>query len=125
MGQSLPAVISVVDDDDGVRRSMQVLLGAFGYDVHTFASAEEFLISPDLQQTSCVISDVQMPGLSGIELQEFLRTKGYRIPVILITAFPDEHVRRRAMQAGAAAFLDKPVSEANLMFCLARKLKTA
>src|SRR5215469_9321784 len=118
----LNAVVSIIDDDGVVRNSIQSLLESFGYNVHTFASAEEFLTSRQLHETSCVISDVQMPGLSGIELQERLRTEGYRIPVILVTGYP-ERVRHRAMQTGVASFLSKPISESNLIRCLDRALK--
>jgi FixJ family two-component response regulator len=119
----LKAVVSVIDDDELVRNSIQSLLQSLGYNVHTFASAEEFLTSQQLHQTSCVISDVQLPGLSGIEFEALLRTEGYHIPVILITGHPDERVRDRAMRAGAASFLSKPISEANLTRCLDRALK--
>jgi FixJ family two-component response regulator len=117
----IKAVVSIIDDDELVRNSIQSLLQSLGYNVHTFASAEEFLTSQQLHQTSCVISDVQLPGLSGIEFEALLRTEGYHIPVILITGYPD--VRDRAMRAGAASFLSKPISEADLIRCLDRALK--
>jgi FixJ family two-component response regulator len=118
------AVVSIIDDDEGVRKSIQSLLQSLGYSVvHSFASVEEFLASRELHQTSCVISDVQMPGLSGIELQAILRTDGYRIRVILVTGYPDERIRDCAMQAGAASFLSKPINEANLIRCLDCALK--
>src|SRR5215469_6375281 len=119
----LNAVVSIIDDDGVVRNSIQSLLESFGYNVHTFASAEEFLSSRELHQTSCVISDVQMPGLSGIELQEILRTEAYRIRVILVTGYADERIRDCAMRAGAVSFLSKPVNEADLIRCLERSLK--
>jgi FixJ family two-component response regulator len=119
----LKAVVSIIDDDELVRNSIQSLLQSLGYNVHTFASAEEFLASQQLHQTSCVISDVQLPGLSGIEFEALLRTEGHHIPVILITGHPDERTRDRAMRAGAASFLSKPISEANLIRCLDRALK--
>jgi FixJ family two-component response regulator len=119
----LKTVVSIIDDDEVVRNSIQTLLQSLGYNVHTFASAEEFLTSRQLHQTSCVISDVQMPGLSGIELEAVLRTEGYRISVILVTGHPDELIRDRARRAGAASFLSKPIGEANLIRCLDRALK--
>jgi FixJ family two-component response regulator len=119
----LKAIVSIIDDDEVVRNSIQTLLQSLGYNVHTFASAEDFLTSRQLHQTSCVISDVQMPGLSGIELEAVLRTEGYRIPVILVTGHPDELIRDRARRAGEASFLSKPVGEANLIRCLDRALK--
>src|SRR5215831_20768558 len=106
------AVISVIDDDDEVRGGIESLLRSLDYTVHTFASAEDFLESPQLHHCACIISDVRMPGLSGIELQETLVAEGHRIPVILITAHPDEHVRARAAQAGVASFMSKPVRTA-------------
>jgi FixJ family two-component response regulator len=117
------AVLSVVDDDEAVRESIKSLLRSLGYSVHAFASAEEFLNSPQIHQTSCVISDVQMPGLSGIELQARLHAGGHRIPIIFVTGYPDERVRERAMQAGAVSFMSKPISQANLILCLDRALK--
>lgn len=117
------ALISVVDDDDGARSSIESLLRSLGYTVHIFASAEKFLNSPQLHQTSCVISDVRMPGVSGIELQARLHAEAPHIPVILVTAHPDTHVRTRAMRAGAVAFMSKPISEPDLIRCLDRALK--
>jgi FixJ family two-component response regulator len=119
------AVISIVDDDDAVRSGMESLLRSMDYAVHTFASAEEFLRSPQLHQTLCLISDVRMPGLNGIELQSLLHAEGHRIPVIFVTAHPDEHVRDNAMRGGAVSFLNKPISIADLVLCLDRALKKA
>ena len=118
-------MISIVDDDDAVRNATRTLIRSLGYHVATFASAEEFLKSEQLHQTDCLISDVQMPGLSGIELQERLNANGHRIPMIFITAFPDDHVRDRAMRAGAVSFLSKPFNDANLIVCIDRALKAA
>jgi CheY-like chemotaxis protein len=116
-------IISVVDDDEDVRNATKALIRSLGHHVAAFASAEEFLNSEQLHQTACLISDVQMPGLNGIELQERLKADGHRIPVIFITAFPDERVRDRAMRAGAISFMSKPLSDANLIVCLDRALK--
>jgi len=121
----IEAVISVVDDDDEVRSGIESLLQSLDYTVHTFASAEEFLTSPQLHHTACVVSDVRMPGLSGVELQAVLHAEGHHIPVILLTGQPDEHVRDHAMRAGAVAFMSKPISEADLILCLDRALKKA
>ena len=95
------SVISLIDDDVGIRESLQSLLLSLGYNVYTFASAEAFLTSQQLHQTACVISDVHMPGLT--ELQILLQAEGFQIPVILITGHPDEHTRDRAIRAGAQA----------------------
>jgi FixJ family two-component response regulator len=119
------AVISVIDDDEAVRVAIQSLLRSLDYDAHIFASAEEFLASRQLRHSSCVISDVQMPGLSGVQLQELLRAKGIHIPVIFITAHSDERVRERAMRAGAVAFVDKPISQQNLVRWLDEIVKAA
>jgi FixJ family two-component response regulator len=112
------SVISVVDDDASVRAAMNNLLRSRGYVVHTFGSAEEFLGSPQLNDTSCVIADVQMSAMNGIELLVNMRMRGYAAPYIVVTAFPDESVRTRALQAGANCFLTKPCSAPNLIACV-------
>ena len=101
-------MISIVDDDESVREATKCLVRSLGYDAATFCSAEEFLGSGHVTVTACLITDVQMPGLSGVELQAALANRGFRIPTIFMTAFPDESVRRRAMDAGAVGFLHKP-----------------
>ena len=101
-------MISVVDDDASVRVATDNLLSALGYIVHTFASAEEFLRSAHFNDTSCVIADVQMPTMSGVELQALLLARGQRVPFIFITAFPDETVRARVRKSGAICLLTKP-----------------
>jgi FixJ family two-component response regulator len=115
---SAPSVISVIDDDASVRAAIDNLLRSRGYIVHAFASAEEFLRSPHLAEMSCVIADVQMSGMSGAELLSDLRGRGYEVPFILITGFPDEGVRARALKAGAVCFLSKPFAAPSLMSCL-------
>jgi FixJ family two-component response regulator len=101
-------VISIVEDDAAVRAATENLVKSFGFDVYTFASAQEFLQSHREAETACLISDVQMPHMSGVELQADLANRGFRIPTIFMTAFPDESVRRRAMAAGAVGILHKP-----------------
>ncbi|MBR1164756.1 MULTISPECIES: response regulator transcription factor [Bradyrhizobium] len=101
-------LISVVDDDASVRAATENLLKSRGYVVQTFVSAEEFLRSPRLNETSCVITDVQMPVMSGLDLLAEMRTRGYGVPFIFITAFPNDRVRASALSAGAAGFLAKP-----------------
>ena len=113
MGQ-LP-VISIIDDDASVRIATDRLVRSLGYVTHTFASADEFLRSPQVDTTSCVIADVQMPGMSGLELQDLLRAQGRRLPIVFITAFPEENVRARAIAAGAVGFLTKPFDGATLI----------
>jgi FixJ family two-component response regulator len=116
-------VISIVDDDESVRTATESLMRSIGYTAHTFASAEEFLQSPHMDDTSCLISDVQMPDMSGIELQSHLLDRGYRTPIIFITAFPDEKVQARALKAGAVCFLNKPFDGQTLLKHLAEVLE--
>ena len=117
------STLSVIDDDASVRAATNNLLRSHGYTVHTFASAEEFLQSAHLNDTSCVIADVQMPVMSGVELLTTMRAQGYRVPFIFITAFPDESVRARALKAGAICFLAKPFAAPTLIKCLGTALK--
>jgi FixJ family two-component response regulator len=91
---------------------------SLGYRAASFASAEEFLLSGELDETACLITDVQMPGVTGIELQQRLIAQGHLVPTIFITAFPEETSRRTAFAAGAVGFLDKPFSEESLVHCL-------
>jgi FixJ family two-component response regulator len=111
-------VISVIDDDASVRAATNNLLSSHGYTVHTFASAEEFLGSVHVNDLSCVIADVQMPLMSGLDLLTHMRTQGYNAPFIFITAFPEESVRVRAMKAGAIGFLAKPFAGPALISCV-------
>ena len=108
-------VVSIVDDDPSMRRATDRLVRSLGYAAHAFASAKDFLESPRAADTRCLIADVQMPGMSGLELQEHLLTQGRRIPVILITAFPEERARERALRAGALCFLTKPIDAPTLI----------
>ena len=116
-------VISIIDDDASVRVATHNLIRSLGYTVHTFASADEFLRSPDLNDTSCVIADVQMPAMSGIELQSLLTARGQLLPFIFITAFPEETIRARAVKAGAIGFLSKPFDGPTLIKCLRAALE--
>jgi CheY-like chemotaxis protein len=111
-------LISIVDDDALARDGIRELVESLGYKTTTFESAEDFLKSIVLADTACLITDLQMPGLSGLELQEALRSQGYHTPVILITAFPNEKHRTRALVNGAVGFLSKPFDEASLIKCL-------
>jgi FixJ family two-component response regulator len=116
-------VISVVDDDASVRAATTRLLKSLGFTAHAFASANEFLQSPRLRDTSCLIADVQMPGMSGVQLQEYLIAQGHSTPIIFITAFPEDSIREQAMNAGAICFLSKPFDGARLIECVDRALK--
>ena len=115
-------VVSIVDDDESVRTAAQSLVRSLGYEAHAFASAEQFLQSPYLAKTSCVIADVQMPKMSGLQLQSLLRAKGFQTPIIFITAFPEERSRMRALDEGAVCFLSKPFDGKVLIDCLATAL---
>ena len=97
-------MISIIDDDKSVRNATSTLLGCLGYATATFASAEEFLQSSRLQETACLIADVQMPVMSGVDLQHHLIASGDNTPVILITGFPNESLRKRALSVGAFGF---------------------
>jgi FixJ family two-component response regulator len=108
-------VIAVVDDDEMVRTGLERLLRTSGYPVSAFASAEEFLASGRLQECHCLIADIRMPGMSGLDLQSRLNEDGHAIPIIFITAHGDEKMRIRAMRSGAAAFLAKPFDRAVLL----------
>jgi CheY-like chemotaxis protein len=111
-------LISIVDDDALARDGIRELVESLGYKATTFESAEDFLKSSLLAETACLITDLQMPGLSGVELQEALGSQGYHTPIILITAFPNEKHRTRAVDNGAVGFLSKPFDEASLIKCL-------
>jgi FixJ family two-component response regulator len=115
-------MISIIDDDPSIREATKGLMRSLGYATATFASAEEFLQSGRVIDSSCVISDMKMPGMSGIELQSHLISSGHCVPMIFVTAFFEERVRRRAMEAGALCFLSKPFSEERLIGCLDKAL---
>jgi FixJ family two-component response regulator len=122
MQKNIPR-IAIVDDDHAVREATQQLVRSLGYRVWTFASADEFLKSEQVSNTSCLITDVHLPGLSGLDLQDRLIARGHRIPIIFITAYPEENVRTRAMKAGAVGFLSKPFDGGHLLSCLEKALK--
>jgi FixJ family two-component response regulator len=115
---STHSVISVIDDDASVRTGTNNLLSSHGYLVHTFASAEEFLQSACLNDASCIIADVQMLAMSGLDLLAHMRAHGYTAQFIFVTAFPEENVRARALKAGAIGFLAKPFAGPALISCV-------
>jgi FixJ family two-component response regulator len=116
------SLISIIDDDESIRVATASLLRSFGYRAHTFASAEEFLESPNVHETSCLIIDVQMPKMTGIELQRLLRAKGIATPIIFITAFPEDKLRSRALDDVASCMLSKPFDGSVLIECLATSI---
>ncbi len=109
------SMISIVDDDASVREALKDLIRAMGFSVETFASAEDFLSSGDLSKTDFLITDMRMPGMSGLELHQRLRAMGVPMPMVLITAFADEKEKARALQAGIMGYLTKPFNEAELL----------
>jgi FixJ family two-component response regulator len=111
-------MISVVEDDQFFRESMRRLMRSLGYSVEAFPSAADFLASPRLVETACLIADVHMPAMTGLELYRHLIDAGYAIPTILVTAYPDDDVRARALNDGVVCYLRKPVDEKHLMRCL-------
>ena len=108
-------LITVIDDDESVRRTTTLLIESFGFGAAAFDSAEKFLSSGHLNDASCLIVDVQMHGMNGLQLQRQLAAAGCRIPIIFITAYDDKETRRQAMHAGAIAFLGKPFSDEQLL----------
>jgi FixJ family two-component response regulator len=117
--------ISIVDDDESMRCAVKSLVTSLGFAACTFASAEEFLQSPRLDDTACLITDLQMPGLSGIELQKSLLAQDRHIPIIFMTAFPEERIRTRAMEAGALGFLSKPFESQTLITLIDKAIETS
>ena len=117
-------VVSIIDDDASVRMATNRLVRSLGYVAHAFSSADEFLRSSHVNDTSCVIADVQMPGMSGVELQSLLLAQGRRMPIIFITAFPEESTRARALEAGAICFLTKPFDGPTLIKYLAAAVES-
>ena len=111
-------LVTVVDDDESVRESLPDLLREFGFSARAFASAEEFLRSGAARQSRCLVLDVAMPGMNGLDLQRELARRGLAIPIVFITAQKDEVVRARALAQGAAGFLHKPFSDSALLEAL-------
>jgi FixJ family two-component response regulator len=112
------AVIAIVDDDESVREALMSLMRALGFRSEAHQCAEDFLKSGRIQQTSCLIADVRMPGMTGLELYRRLVASGHPIPTVLITAHPDDGIRARALQAGIICYLTKPFNEDDLLGCI-------
>ena len=117
-------LVSVVEDDRFFRDSMRRLMKSLGYTVEAFPSAADFLKSPRLSETACLIADVHMPAMTGIELHRHLIAAGHAIPTILVTAYPNDTDRDRALNDGVICYLRKPVDEQNFTRCLRRALKS-
>ena len=117
-------MISIVDDDPFVRQAIDDLVQSLGYRASTFASAEDFLQLSYIHETICLISDVQMPGLSGVDLQRVLIAQGNRMPMIFITAYFDERIRQSVMEAGAIGYLGKPFDDESLIELLQWALRS-
>jgi FixJ family two-component response regulator len=117
------SLVSVVDDDESVRESLPDLLRQFGFAAHAFSSAQAFLASDVISETSCLLLDVAMPGMSGPELQQELIRQRHQIPIVFITARGDESVRSRLLACGAVECLFKPFSEAALLDALNTALR--
>src|SRR6202142_1870365 len=118
-----PSLVSVVEDDQFFRESMRRLMRSMGYRVEAFASAADFLASPNLGETACLIADVNMPVMTGVELYRHLTDSGRAIPTILVTAYADDDVGSRALKDGVICYLRKPVDEKHLKRCLLAALQ--
>ena len=116
-------LIAIVDDDQLYRESMRKLITLLGYAVEEFPSAADFLASRLLPETACLVADVHMPGMTGVELHGRLIKLGFAIPTILVTAYPDEDVRDQALRDGVFCYLSKPVDDEDLERCLRSALK--
>ena len=115
-------MVTIIDDDHVFREATSSFIRSLGFSAATFASAEEFLQSGRVHDAACLISDVQMPGMSGFELQDILIAKGERLPIIFVTAFAEASARQHSLAAGALGFFDKLFSEEKMIFCLRQAL---
>jgi FixJ family two-component response regulator len=118
------SLVSIVEDDRFFRESMSRLMRSLGYSVEAFPSAADFLTSARVAETACLIADVHMPGMSGLELHRRLIQAGNAIPTILVTAYPADNVRARALKDGVLCYLRKPIDERELVGCLSTALRS-
>jgi FixJ family two-component response regulator len=116
------SIVSIIDDDASVRIAAERIVRSMDLAAYTFASCRDFLESPHLLNTGCIIADVQMPGMTGVDLQRTLNARGLAIPMIFITAYPDDKIRKQALDAGAVCFLNKPFQGAAIIECIERAL---
>jgi FixJ family two-component response regulator len=112
------AIISVVDDDQSLRLATIDLLNSAGFSCEAFGSAEVWLASANIAETACLILDIRMPGMSGLELQQRLAAMGHATPIIFVTAYPEERIRRQALSSGALCVLSKPFDDEELLDCI-------
>ena len=117
-------LVAIVDDDQSIRSALYGLMNAVGLEARMFASAEEFLASEDERRTGCLVTDIRMPGMSGLELQSKLNASDRRIPTIFITAHGDEKIRVQALQAGAIEFVHKPFNQKALVATIRAALES-
>jgi FixJ family two-component response regulator len=108
-------LIAIVDDDDSLRGSLENLIRSFGFRAHAFPSAEAFLSWKQARETACLILDVRMPGVNGLDLQRRMVTENWRVPIVFISSHTDDHAKARALEDGAVAFLYKPCREEELL----------
>jgi FixJ family two-component response regulator len=118
-------LVSIVDDDPWSREGLKDLVLSLGYEALAFSSGEQFVTSGRVADIACLITDLQMPGLNGFDLQARLMSEGYRTPVIFVTAYPEDRVRTRAFDAGAVGFFEKPLDVEALVACLAKAVASA
>ena len=118
-------IVAIVDDDDAVGNAIQVLMRSVGLIAKAFSSGEEFLRSPELNRTGCLVVDFDMPKMSGLDLHNNLSRLGNEIPTVLITAYPSDDIRARALQAGVIRYLPKPFDESDLLNCIKTALDSA
>ena len=118
-------IIAIVDDDEAVGNAIEVLMRSIGLVARAFSSGEEFLRSPELSRTGCLVVDFNMPKMSGLDLHNILCRSGKEIPTVLITAYPSDDVRARAIQAGVICYLPKPFDESDLLNCIQSALDRA
>jgi len=116
-------IVCIIDDDASVRVAVERIVRSMDLAAYSFASCRDFLESPQLHNASCIIADVQMPEMSGLELQRIIKSRGLAAPLIFVTAYPDDKLRKQALDAGAICFLDKPFQGAAIVECIERALK--
>ena len=122
---SAPPLVAIVDDDASMREALRDLVGSLGYRAAAFATADDYLVASDLGGLACLILDVQMPGMNGLDLQRRLACEKSAPPIIFVTSFGDEQIRRRALRGGALCVLEKPVQDRTIIACLEAALGRA